>query len=276
VTGRLAGRSGRARRPGRIRRASAGLTPVRAGALLAMLASAAAIYGAASSPAFGLVHLELGGMRYTDESAVRTRLAVPAGANLFTLATDPLEARLRGLPTVAAARVAVRLPDSLTVTLTEREPVVIWQVGERRLLAGSDGVLFARLGDNSAPGAASLPVVSDVRAASASLGVGWRLDPVDFDAATRLASVRAVDVGSAAAGLAVSVTDDMGFVMTTGEGGWTAVFGFYTPSLRTPELIPGQVRLLRSLLDGREATVDRAILASDTDGTYIPRATPTP
>ena len=52
------------------------------------------------------------------------------------------------------------------------------------------------------------------------------------------------------------------------------MFGFYTPSLRTTELIPGQVRLLRSLLDGREPQVDRVILASDTDGTYVPRTTP--
>ena len=241
-----------------------------------MLASAAAIYGAASSPAFGLVHLELDGVRYSDESAVRTRLAVPAGVNLFTLATDPLEARLRELPTVAAARVTVRLPDSLSVSLTEREPVMIWQVAERRLLAGADGVLFARLGEIPSPGAADLPVVEDRRADAISLGVGWRLDPVDFDAATRLAAVRPVDVGSIAPAVSVSVTDDMGYVMTTGEGGWTAVFGFYTPSLRTPDLISGQVRLLRSLLDGREATVERVILASETDGTYIPRATPAP
>jgi hypothetical protein len=54
------------------------------------------------------------------------------------------------------------------------------------------------------------------------------------------------------------------------------VFGFYTPSLRTTELIPGQVRLLRSLLTGREQTVERVILASETDGTYVPKATPKP
>jgi len=46
--------------------------------------------------------------------------------------------------------------------------------------------------------------------------------------------------------------------------------------LRTPELIPGQVRLLRSLLVGREPLVERVILASETDGTYIPKATPLP
>ena len=57
---------------------------------------------------------------------------------------------------------------------------------------------------------------------------------------------------------------------------WQAVFGFYTPSLRTPELVPGQVRLLRSLLIGREPRIDRIILASETDGTYIEKPSPTP
>jgi hypothetical protein len=37
-------------------------------------------------------------------------------------------------------------------------------------------------------------------------------------------------------------------------------------------MIPDQVRLLRSLLAGREAEVQRVILASGTDGTYTPRA----
>ena len=49
------------------------------------------------------------------------------------------------------------------------------------------------------------------------------------------------------------------------------MFGFYTPTLRTTDLIPGQVRLLRSLLYGREAKVGRIILADDRSGTYIPR-----
>jgi hypothetical protein len=41
-------------------------------------------------------------------------------------------------------------------------------------------------------------------------------------------------------------------------------------------MIPGQVRLLRSLLAGIEPTISRIILASETDGTYIPKATPRP
>jgi hypothetical protein len=84
------------------------------------------------------------------------------------------------------------------------------------------------------------------------------------------------DLDSAAVSLAVSVTDVNGFVVGTHPGSWSAVFGFYTPSLRTTEMIPDQVRLLRSLLVGREPQVDRVILASGTDGTYTPRATPSP
>ncbi len=48
------------------------------------------------------------------------------------------------------------------------------------------------------------------------------------------------------------------------------MFGFYTPTLRTTDLIPGQVRLLRSMLAGREDDVLRVILADDRSGTLRP------
>jgi hypothetical protein len=136
--------------------------------------------------------------------------------------------------------------------------------------------LFGRLGDEPPPQTADLPVIDDRRAASAGLSVGTRLDPEDVDAATRLASLVPADVGSAATELQVRVTDENGFVILADPQGWLAIFGFYTPSLRTTELIPGQVRLLRSLLIGREPLIQRVILASATDGTYVARPTPTP
>ena len=51
------------------------------------------------------------------------------------------------------------------------------------------------------------------------------------------------------------------------------MFGFYTPTIRRTELIPGQVRLLASLLAGREETVATVILADDRAGTYTLKAT---
>jgi hypothetical protein len=244
-----------------------------------MLASAAAIYGVGASSAFDYARLQVVGTRLTESGAVEAKLAEARGANLFLLATTPLEAALRTLPAVAGARVDVQLPGTLAVTIDERKPLLIWQIGARRYLADAAGALFAKLSDDEATAAAQaagLPVIDDVRAASAGLSVGRLIDSVDLDAATRLASLVPSDVGSAATTLGVQVTDESGFVVRARPSGWSAIFGFYTPSLRTTELIPGQVRLLRSLLIGREAEVQRVILASATDGTFVPRDTPKP
>lgn len=278
MSGRPVARRSRAPLPGRrtrsVKRASAGLSAVRAGAALAMLASAAAIYGVGASSAFDYAKLQVDGLQFTDGSAVEAALADVRGRNMFGLSTAPLEAALETLSTVEKAHVDVRLPGTLGVTLEERRPILIWQVGERRYLADSDGALFALLAKETPPGAAGLPVIEDQRAASAGLSINQTLDPVDLDAATRLASLVPADVGSGAVSLGVIVNDDDGFVLETRPKGWSAVFGFYTPSLRTTDLIPGQVRLLRSLLVGREQLLDRVNLATATDGTYTPRATP--
>ena len=280
MSGRPVARRGRppvpTRRTRSIRRASGSLTTVRAGAALAMLASAAAIYGVSASSAFDYTQLVVAGTRYTDQAAVEAAIADVRGQNLFGLATRPLQVSLESLTTVAAARVDVRLPSTLAVTLDERVPVLIWQVGARRYLADRGGTLFAMLSDKTLVGAAGLPVVDDGRAASAGLSVGLRIDPVDVDAATRLASLVPADVGSRADSLTVQVSDESGFVLRAKPRGWLAIFGFYTPSLRMTEIIPGQVRLLRSLLVGREPLIERVILASETDGTYVARPTPAP
>jgi hypothetical protein len=244
--------------------------------MLAMLLSAAAIYGVANSTAFAYGTLRLEGADFTDRAAVDDALDTVRGQNLFVLRTKPLTEALAALTTVTDASVSVQLPGTLVVRLDEREPILVWRVGARRYLVDTEGTLFARLGDEPSDAATALPEVEDRRAASAGLSVGRELDPVDLDAATRLASLVPADVGSAAGRLVVQVTDPSGFVVRSGPGGWSAVFGFYTASLRTPALVPGQVRLLRSLLIGREPLVDRVILASETDGTYIPKPTPTP
>jgi cell division septal protein FtsQ len=265
---------GHARRTRPIRRASAGLSAVRAVAALVMLMSAGAIYGVGASAAFGFRTLELSGDRYTVADDVRSLIGVSGGTNLFLLSTDGIAARIAMLPTVAGVEVSVNLPGTIRVALRDREPVMTWRVAERSFLVDGGGLLFAELGDRSTDEAALLPAVTDGRTESMSLAVGDTLDPIDVDAATRLGSVRPDQIGSAARSLRVSVSDRNGFVVRADPDGWTAIFGFYTPSLRTPDLIPGQVNLLRTLLGGRELAVDEVILASDTDGTYIARPTP--
>jgi hypothetical protein len=162
------------------------------------------------------------------------------------------------------------------VAVTEREALVVWAISDRRYLVDGDGTAFAEIGPELPPEAQALPLVLDDRLTSLPLEVGDTLDPVSLDAALRLASLTPADVGSGASELVLRVDDQNGFTMRTRPASWTAVFGFYTPTLRTTELIPGQVRLLRSLLAGREASVSRVVLADDESGTYVPIETPKP
>lgn len=251
------------------------LTPPRAAALLAFLACVGSFYGLSTTSAFTLARTELPTLRWTTAAALDGALATTVGTNLFEVRTAPIEHRLKTLPAVADAHVRVSLPDTLVVEVVEREPILIWAVGETRFLVDRDGVIFAVLppGSTSSP---DLTVIADSRPESAVLGIGSSIDPVDLDAATRLGSLTPADVGSAATSLVITVTEANGFVAATVPPSWVAIFGLYTPTLRTPAMIPGQVRLLRSLLAGREDGVAQVILADADSGTYVPRATPAP
>jgi POTRA domain, FtsQ-type len=224
--------------------------------------------------AFGLTRIDLPPLTWTDPATVRAALAFSDGTNVFQIDTRPLEAALLAVPTVASAEVSVGLPDAnVVVRIEERTPVLAWQVGDTRFLADAGGLIFATI-DATATLPTGVAVVDDRRTgAGAVLAVGEHLDAVDADVATRLGSLTPTDVGSSATRLGIAITDADGFVLST-PSGWTAVFGFYSPATRAPDMIPGQVRLLRSLLAGREGTVARVVLASETDGTYVPKPTP--
>ena len=266
-----------ARHRGRVPRSIGrpGLSPTRAAALLGILAASGAIYGLAATPAFTLTRTELPELRWTTHDALITALGVPSGTNLFRIRTAPIVARLEALPGVEAAHVEVSLPDTLVVRIDERRAILAWAVGDHRFLVDRDGVLFAA-STADAVAAASLPTIGDSRTEATSLAVGARLDPIDLDAATRLGSLVPADVGSKATALVVQVTTANGFVVGTLPRSWLAIFGLYTPNLRTPALVPGQVRLLRSLLYGREATIERVFLPDADSGTVIVKPSPSP
>jgi cell division protein FtsQ len=268
--------AGTPRRQPRVRRASAGLSPTRAAAILTMLIVAGAIYGLAATSAFGFNRLEVNGTGLTTEDAIRGSVGLASGTNLVGLATEPIEARLRELPSVQDAKVDVGLPDVLRVDVTERRPIVIWAVGDRRFAVDAGGLLFADVSADPTGLTKGMPTVSDERVSANGLAVASILDPVDLDAATRLGSLTPSQVGSHAATLRVHVTDKNGFTISSGSGSWVAIFGFYGLSQRTPALIPGQVQALGSLLAGREDTVATVIVADGTEGSYTTKPTARP
>lgn len=258
-------------RTGRIRRASAILTPLRAGAALVMLLAALGVYGVGASPAFGFRYLEVESPErgLVDARVVAARLGLDAmKPNLFLLDTEALEANLRELPPVTDVHVVVHLPDTVTVRIVEREPILVWAVGAKRLLVDREGGIFSATAGAAGQG---LPLIIDQRAVSVPLDVGGRVPAVDLDAATRFASLTPADLDSRATTFTIVVGDEHGYELRPEGAAWVAEFGFYTPTLRTPELIPGQVRLLRSLLAGREDSVARVSLADERTGTYTTR-----
>jgi cell division protein FtsQ len=267
---------GTPRRRPRVRRASAGFTPVRAGAILVMLVAAAGVYGLAATSAFGFDRLSITGNVLTPAEVIRGRVGVASGTNLVGLTTQPIVDRLRDLPTVADASVSVGLPDTLRVDIHERVPVLLWKVGSQRFAVDGTGLLFASVAQDAPKAIAGLPTVVDQRIVASALTIRSVLDPVDLDAATRLASVTPAQIGSRADAIGVSVDDAHGFTLSSGPNGWLAVFGKYGLSQRTTTLIPGEVQLLSALLAGREDTVQTVFLSDERNGTYLPKPSSKP
>jgi hypothetical protein len=273
MSGDLPVRGARVRRRGGQRRASAGFSPRRALAALVLLATAGAIWGVVASPVFGVRSVQVEGADLTGDDAVQAALDLDGAAtNAFTLATDRLRERLLTLPAVADAEVTVGLPGTVRVRVTEREPVLAWRHDAALYLVDRDGRIVAdALGgsETAAAAAAGLPLVADRRDLGPLLAVGDQVDALDLDIATRLLSLAPADVGSSAPGLLVGVDDRDGWtVVPTVEDPWIGVFGYYGPEIRRPDMIPEQVRLLRSLLVGREARILRVVLAGERQGTF--------
>ncbi|HEX5466260.1 MAG TPA: hypothetical protein VFW92_06250 [Candidatus Limnocylindrales bacterium] len=226
--------------------------------------------------AVGPAGLDIEGARYTSRTAIEAALGLGAGRaarlDLVTLRAGPAEQRLRALPAVdaaapEAAQVRVVLPDRLVVAITERHPILAWEVGSHRFLADDEGLLFAELGDAGGP---DLPTVQDEQTTDAGLAVGRRLDPVAFAAVRKLAAVGPALIGSRASSLRLALTDDAGFTLGP-PNGWEAIFGLYTTTIRPPSTVDRQVQCLTSLLAAvGEAKLDTIYLSPTADacGTY--------
>ena len=231
--------SGGVRRARSVRRRSAGLTPTRAAALLALVVGLAGLYGATSSGAFALRRTQIEGVTWTPQDAVLAALDLPEGQNLFLLDTDALARRLSVIPAIRGASVTVALPDEVRVDVAEREGLLVWQVGADRYLVDEEGLLFGRVDETSPRPRRRCRSSTTSGSWPASSPSGPRSTRSLLDAARRLGSLRPADLGTAAARFEITLDDEVGFTLEAEPVGWSAVFGFYTPSLRDDRAHPG-------------------------------------
>lgn len=129
-----------------IRRASAPrLRSTQIYALVLMFLCVLTIISLGSSSLFVARHLEVHGATFTGEQAVSQIVGMDGSPNLFRLRTDRVAQALAALPAVESARVEVKLPDTVVVTVVEREPKLIWVIGDRRYVVDDTGLLFGEV-----------------------------------------------------------------------------------------------------------------------------------
>ncbi len=218
--------------------------------------------------------ISVAGTTLLDPEAVIAAANIPIGSSLLGVNLRGAEEAVAALPLVASVRVSAGLPDGIQIRVREKSLLLRWQIGDRIYAVSESGELLGETASlNLAPSAtaalAAAPLLYDDRVPSPLLTAG-QLTSTELDVATRLASLTPEDLGTAATMLTLRLTSDFGFIVeATGPSiEWNAVFGIYSATIRPTSMIPGQVRLLRSLLAGRETRIGWVILADDQAGTY--------
>ena len=214
------------------------------------------------------------GTQLLDPEAVIAAANIPIGSSLLGVNLRAAEEAVAALPLVASVRVSAGLPDGIQIRVREKSLLLRWQIGDRIYAVSESGELLGEtatidLAPSAAAALATAPLLFDDRTSSPLPTVG-QLTATELDVATRLASLTPEDLGTAATTLTLRLLSDFGFVVeATGPSiEWNAVFGIYSATIRPTSMIPGQVRLLRSLLAGRESRIGWVILADDQAGTY--------
>jgi hypothetical protein len=214
------------------------------------------------------------GTTLLDPEAVIAAANIPIGSSLLGVNLREAEEAVAALPLVDSVRVNAGLPDGIQIRVREKTLLLRWQIGDRVYAITEQGELLGEttslsLAPTAEAALAAAPLLYDDRVPS-PLPTAGQLTATELDVVTRIASLTPEDLGTAATTLTLRLLSDFGFVIEAAGPAieWNAVFGIYSATIRPTSMIPGQVRLLRSLLAGRETGIGWVILADDQAGTY--------
>ncbi len=101
-----------------------------------------ALYLAATLPEFHVSAAQVSGNQRISADEINGVLGT-GGQSIFLLTGPELETRLRlNYPDLAAAHVSIGLPNTVAVSVVERQPVLLWQQGGGYTWIDADGVAF--------------------------------------------------------------------------------------------------------------------------------------
>jgi hypothetical protein len=199
--------------------------------VLAMVLLAGAgwvVYDSASSDRFRVHSVTVQGNVLLSRAEVESAAAI-SGVNVFWVDRAQVAARVRTLALVQRAEVSATLPDTVEISIVERQPAAFWVSGDRNYLVDREGVILkavdaetqqarACAGQPCDPRLAPLPTVAQLD--GQPLTPGDRVDPNALATSARLAALLpAVGVEP----LGFEWSHDFGLEVPTRDG-WRARF----------------------------------------------------
>jgi hypothetical protein len=165
---------------------------------LALLVGAGwVVYDSASSDRFQVHSVRVQGNVLLSRAEVESVAAV-TGANIFWVDRGQVVARLLDLPLVQRAEIRVALPDTVEISIVERQPAAFWVSGDWSYLVDREGVILkavdaetqqarACAGQPCDPRLAPMPIVAQLDAQP--LTPGDHIDASALVASARLATL---------------------------------------------------------------------------------------
>jgi len=112
-----------------------------------------------SDARFAVTTIQLDGVVHTPRAALDLATNRYKGLNLFQIDIDRVQRDLGDLGWVSSIDIEKKLPDTLRIKITERQPVALVRAGERLLYVDETGVGFAELSPRV--GNDDLPIITD-------------------------------------------------------------------------------------------------------------------
>jgi cell division septal protein FtsQ len=195
-----------------------------------------------AQPALRPRSLSVTGASHVLPATVRQALSLPSGRSIFLLNSEALAERVRSLPWVRDADIALALPDRVTVRITEWVPAAVLTVGERSYYLDQRGKVLG-----PAEEAGPLPVIG--RPLTAAVRSGDQVvDPALLGLLPQIQEGFPQAYGVRV--LTFSLDRDAMLSLRT-DRGWTIIFGqMATPdqfASLTPKL--GALRALSARMD---------------------------